>query len=65
VSGDLDTLQLVTPNTKLFTTRMGFQNTVVYDEAQIDQRYGLRPDQMIDFKALKGDATTTSPVCPA
>src|SRR5258706_101881 len=61
VSGDLDTLQLVTPHTKLFTTRMGFQNTVVYDEAQIDQRYGLRPDQMVDFKALKGDATDNIP----
>ena len=64
VSGDLDTLQLVTPNTKLFTTRMGFQNTVVYDEAQIAQRYGLRPDQMIDFKALKGDTTDNIPGVP-
>src|SRR6267378_1342485 len=64
VSGDLDTLQLVTPHTKLFTTRMGFQNTVVYDEAQIAVRYGLRPDQMIDFKALKGDATDNIPGVP-
>ena len=64
VSGDLDTLQLVTPHTKLFTTRMGFQNTVVYDEAQIDQRYGLRPDQMVDFKALKGDTTDNIPGVP-
>jgi len=64
VSGDLDTLQLVTPHTKLFTTRMGFQNTVVYDEAQIDQRFGLRPDQMVDFKALKGDATDNIPGVP-
>jgi len=43
VSGDLDPLQLVTPNVKLFTTRMGFQNTVVYDEARIAERYGLKP----------------------
>jgi DNA polymerase-1 len=64
VSGDLDTLQLVTPNIKLFTTRMGFQNTVVYDEAQIAQRYGLRPDQMVDFKALKGDTTDNIPGVP-
>jgi len=64
VSGDLDPLQLVTPNIKLFTTRMGFQNTVVYDEAQIAARYGLRPDQMVDFKALKGDATDNIPGVP-
>lgn len=57
LSGDLDTLQLVTPHVKLMTTRQGFQNTVVYDEAAIRERFGLRPDQMIEYKALKGDTT--------
>ena len=55
LSGDLDTLQLVSPRVSLMTTRQGFQNTVTYDEAQVLARYGLRPSQMIDFKALKGD----------
>jgi DNA polymerase-1 len=64
VSGDLDPLQLVTPNVKLFTTRMGFQNTVVYDEARIAERYGLRPSQMVEFKALKGDTTDNIPGVP-
>ena len=57
LSGDLDTLQLVTPAVRLMTTRQGFQNTVVYDEAKIFERFGLRPSQMIDYKALKGDPT--------
>ena len=57
LSGDLDTLQLVTPSVTLMTTRQGFQNTVVYDEAKILERFGLRPAQMIDYKALKGDPT--------
>ncbi|HEV2250296.1 MAG TPA: DNA polymerase I [Candidatus Limnocylindria bacterium] len=57
LSGDLDTLQLVTPHVSLMTTRQGFQNTVIYDEAKIFERYGLRPDQMVDYKALKGDPT--------
>ena len=64
VSGDLDPLQLVTPHIKLMTTRQGFQNTVIYDEEVIRQRYGLRPDQMVDFKALKGDATDNIPGVP-
>jgi DNA polymerase-1 len=64
VSGDLDPLQLVTPNIKLFTTRMGFQNTVVYDEAKIHERYGLLPSQMVDYKALKGDTTDNIPGVP-
>jgi DNA polymerase-1 len=57
LSGDLDTLQLVTPHVELMTTRQGFQNTVIYDEAKIMERFGLRPDQMVDYKALKGDPT--------
>ncbi len=57
LSGDLDTLQLVTPSVRLMTTRQGFQNTVIYDEAKIMERFGLRPSQMVEYKALKGDAT--------
>ena len=57
-------LQLVTDQTRLMTTRMGVQNTVIYDPARIFERYGLRPDQMIDFKALKGDSTDNIPGVP-
>ena len=57
LSGDLDTLQLVTPHVHLLTTRQGFQNTVIYDPEKIMERFGLRPDQMVDYKALKGDPT--------
>ena len=36
----------------------------MYDIAKIDERYGLRPDQMIDYKALKGDPTDNIPGVP-
>ena len=42
VTGDLDMLQLVTDRTRLMTTRSGVQNTVIYDPARIEERYGLR-----------------------
>lgn len=61
VSGDLDMLQLVTERTKLMTTRMGVNSTVIYDPERIEERYGLAPAQMIDFKALKGDSTDNIP----
>lgn len=64
VSGDLDMLQLVTDRTRLMTTRSGVQNTVLYDPGRITERYGLRPDQMVDFKALKGDSTDNIPGVP-
>ena len=61
VSGDLDLLQLVSDRTTLMTTRGGVQQTTFYDPAQVMERYGLRPQQMIDFKALKGDTTDNIP----
>jgi DNA polymerase-1 len=64
VTVDLDMLQLVTPRTRLMTTRSGVENTVIYDVARIDERFGLRPDQMVDYKALKGDPTDNIPGVP-
>jgi DNA polymerase I len=64
VTVDLDMLQLVTDKTRLMTTRSGVENTVIYDPARIWERYGLRPDQMIDYKALKGDPTDNIPGVP-
>ncbi|HYI22058.1 MAG TPA: 5'-3' exonuclease H3TH domain-containing protein, partial [Candidatus Limnocylindrales bacterium] len=64
VSGDLDLLQLVSDRTTLMTTRGGVQQTAYYDPAKVMERYGLRPEQMIDFKALKGDTTDNIPGIP-
>jgi DNA polymerase-1 len=64
VTGDLDMLQLVSDRTRLMTTRSGVQNTVIYDPARIQERYGLEPRQMIDYKALKGDSTDNIPGVP-
>ncbi len=64
VSGDLDGLQLVNDHVRLLTTRMGVAATVIYDIAKVNERYGLRPDQMLDYKALKGDASDNIPGVP-
>jgi DNA polymerase-1 len=64
VSGDLDGLQLVNDHVRLLTTRMGVAATVIYDEAKVLDRYGLRPSQMLDYKALKGDTSDNIPGVP-
>lgn len=64
VSGDLDGLQLVDDHVRLLTTRMGVASTVIYDPAKVMDRYGLRPDQMLDYKALKGDTSDNIPGIP-
>jgi DNA polymerase-1 len=64
VTVDLDMLQLVTPRVRLMTTRSGVENTIIYDIDRIDERFGLRPDQMVDYKALKGDPSDNIPGVP-
>ena len=55
VTGDLDTVQLVSKNTKVYTMRRGLTDSVMYDEAQVEERFGLKPNQIIDYKGLRGD----------
>ncbi len=64
VTGDLDMLQIVSEHTRLMTTRQGVDSTVYYDPAKIWERFELRPNQMIDYKALKGDPTDNIPGIP-
>ncbi len=65
LTGDLDMLQLVSEHTTLMVSlRGGIANTVSYDLAKIQDRWGLRPDQMLDYKALKGDPTDNIPGIP-
>ncbi|MFA6537582.1 MAG: DNA polymerase I [Patescibacteria group bacterium] len=56
VTGDQDTLQLVDENTHVFTMRKGMSDTVVYDIVAVKEKFsGLLPNQMIDYKGLRGD----------
>ncbi|MFH0887575.1 MAG: DNA polymerase I, partial [bacterium] len=64
LTGDLDTLQLVSDRIKIVTTKKGISDTVIYDEAQVKERFGLLPSQMIDYKGLKGDPSDNLPGVP-
>ncbi len=61
VTGDLDTLQLVNSQTKVFALRKGMSDSVLYGEKEIVDRYGLVPDQMVDYKGLRGDPSDNLP----
>ncbi|MFA5886204.1 MAG: DNA polymerase I [Patescibacteria group bacterium] len=61
ITGDLDTLQLVNEKTKVYTMSRGLSDSVLYGPEQIHARYGLRPDQIIDYKALRGDPSDNIP----
>ena len=66
VTGDADTLQLVSPMVKVLIPRPGrpFSDTIIYDEDAVRQRYGIEPLQICDLKGLKGDASDNIPGVP-
>lgn len=64
VTGDTDALQLVAPGVSVLTSRRGFTDTVLYDVEGVRERYGVEPTQLVDLKALKGDASDNIPGVP-
>ena len=59
VTGDSDTLQLVSPNIRVILPkpRKTFSDTIIYDSDRVKERYGLEPAQIPDLKGLMGDAS--------
>jgi DNA polymerase-1 len=55
-SGDLDTLQLVTGDrVQVYTLKKGLNDTILYDEKAVKDRYGFGPEHIPDYKGLRGD----------
>jgi len=62
LTGDLDALQLVDKNTKVYSLRKGVKDAVLYDKEKVKEKYqGLTPEQLTDFKALRGDPSDNIP----
>ena len=61
-SGDMDTLQLVN-NKKVcvYTLKKGIKETIVYDEEGVEERFGFKPEFLIDYKGLRGDPSDNIP----
>lgn len=55
-SGDMDTLQLVDGDKVLvYTLKKGINDTILYDEKAVVDRFGFTPDLLPDYKGLRGD----------
>lgn len=63
LTGDRDSFQLAGPSTriKLVTTKAGRPVTTDYTPDVIQETFGVTPAQMIDVKALMGDASDNIP----
>lgn len=55
-SGDMDTLQLVDDDKVLvYTLKKGINDTILYDETAVRERFGFPPKLLPDYKGLRGD----------
>jgi DNA polymerase-1 len=61
VTGDRDILQVVDDHIRVLTSGRQFSDTIIYDPAAVEAKYGLRPDQLVDLKALVGDKSDNIP----
>ncbi|MEM7358007.1 MAG: DNA polymerase I [Pseudomonadota bacterium] len=59
-SGDKDLAQIVNERVHLIDT----MKKVIFDEAGVEKKYGVRPDQIIDYLALMGDSSDNVPGVP-
>lgn len=64
ISGDLDSLQLVDDFVSVVTPKIGVTETVTYDPAAVEARYGFPPEKLPDYKALVGDTSDNIPGVP-
>lgn len=57
LSGDKDTLQLASDQTKVVITKKGVTVVDTYDREKFMEEFGITPTQFIDVKGLMGDAS--------
>lgn len=61
VSGDRDLLQLVNGKVKVLMPVIGISKSVLMGSLEVEEKYGISPTQIVDYKAMVGDASDGYP----
>lgn len=64
ITSDLDMLQLVNEHTHVYALKTGLSNIELYSPKSFEAKYGIRVDQFLDLKSLKGDSSDNIPGVP-
>lgn len=64
VTSDLDMLQLINHKVHVYALKKGLSNIELFRPETFILKYGIKPDQFLDLKALKGDSSDNIPGVP-
>ncbi len=64
ITSDLDALQLINGHVKVYALKKGFSNIEEFHPESFETRYGIKVEQFLDLKALKGDSSDNIPGVP-
>lgn len=64
ITSDLDLLQATGPLTHIYALKKGFSNIELFNPESFEEKYGLKVEQFLDLKALKGDSSDNIPGVP-
>ncbi|MFZ1258343.1 MAG: DNA polymerase I [Candidatus Saccharimonas sp.] len=64
ITSDLDALQSVSPLVHVYALKKGLTNIDLFKPESFTEKYGIRVDQFLDLKSLKGDSSDNIPGVP-
>lgn len=64
ISSDLDMLQCISPLTHMYALKKGLTNIERFDIDAFEEKYGIKIDQFLDLKSIKGDGSDNIPGVP-
>lgn len=64
ITSDLDALQAINPLVHVYALKKGLTNIDQFSPDSFTEKYGIRVDQFLDLKALKGDSSDNIPGVP-
>lgn len=64
ITSDMDALQSIDEHTHMYALKKGLTNIQKFDPKSFEEKYGIRVDQFLDSKALKGDSSDNIPGVP-
>ena len=64
LTGDRDALQLVNDSVSVLATGRGVTDVTRYTPEKVEERYGVTPEQMTDYRGIVGDSSDNLPGVP-